>query len=79
MDGVEKELEEGAQFDETEIRTAVIQHHDLVDHGQFQMGGRIIHRYAGIFRQQDDEKGEDHEQQGAPAVCQKPGGLPPEK
>jgi hypothetical protein len=42
----------------------VIQHHDFVDHGQFQMGGRIIHRHAGIFRQQDDEKGDHHEQQG---------------
>ena len=41
---VEKQFAERPQFYKAEVRTAVVQYHDFVNHGQFQMGGRIVHR-----------------------------------
>jgi hypothetical protein len=53
---IEKHFEKSTHLDKSEIRAAVIEHHDFVDHGQFQVCGRIVHRHTGIFREQDNEK-----------------------
>ena len=52
-----------------EVGPAVVQHHHLVDHGQLQVGVRVVHRDARVLRQQDDREGrrDQHEQRPARA------------
>src|SRR6266542_4696633 len=53
------QLERGPVDDQSECRTAVIEHHHFVDHRQFQVCVRIIDGHASIFCEQDDEPAHD--------------------
>ena len=46
------ELQRGPVQDEGEVRPAVVEHHDLVDHGQFQVRVRVVHGDAGVLGQE---------------------------
>ena len=63
-----KQLERGAVQDHREGGSAVIQHHDLMDHGQLQVGVGIVERDAAVFGQQHDEHPADQEQQRGAGV-----------
>ncbi len=41
----------------------MVQHHDLVNHGQLQVRVRIVERHAGVLGQKDDEPARDDEHQ----------------
>ena len=40
--------------DERQVRTAVVEHHDLVNHRQLEMRGRVVDRNARVLGQEDD-------------------------
>ena len=48
------ELQRAVQ-DEGEVGPAVVEHHDLVDHRQFEVGVRVVDRNAGVLGQEDHD------------------------
>ena len=58
----DQQLERGRPFDQGEVASRVLQHHGLVDHGQLEMRGRIVHRQPPRLGQRhDEERGEGQE------------------
>ena len=50
-----EQLQRRAVEDHAERRAAVVEHHDLVDHGQLEVGVRVVERDAAVLGEQDDE------------------------
>ena len=59
-------------MNDRQCRAAVVKHHYLMDHGQFQVGIRIVERDAAVFGQQHDEHPADEEQQRCAGVHPEP-------
>ena len=57
---IKKQFIKGAKFYKRKIRAAVVKDHHLMNHGQFQMGCRIIYWYPRIFCQQNNKKGNNY-------------------
>src|SRR5262249_3428380 len=55
---VEQELQRRRELDQRQVTAGIFEHHGLVHHGQFEMGGRIVDRNAGIFRHCHHDRGE---------------------
>ena len=56
-----KQFQRRTVEDHAEGRAAVIEHHHLVDHRQFQVRVRIVERDPAVLRQQDDEPAQQHQ------------------
>ena len=67
QDGADdEELERRAVEHCRQGRPAVVEHHDLVDHGQLQVRVRVVERDARVLRQHDHEQARhDHDQRGS--------------
>ena len=50
----------------------MVEHHDLVNHRQFEMGGRVIDRNAGVFDQRDDQQAHGDERECRQRIAQVP-------
>ena len=50
------------QLDESQIRARVLEHHGLVDHGQLEMGTRIVDREATALGHDHDDEGHQGQQ-----------------
>ncbi len=59
---VQQLLDRRRPFDEREIGSGVLEHHRLVDHRQFEVRRRIVHRDASRFGDDDDEEAGEGEQ-----------------
>ena len=60
-----EELERAAVEDQPEGGPAVVEDHDLVDHGELEVRVRVVERDAGVLRQQHHEQRRaDHQQRG---------------
>src|SRR6266568_2406204 len=63
-----EQLERGGILDNRQGRTAVVKHHYLMDHGQFQVGVGVVKRDSAVLRQQHDEHPADQQQQRGAGV-----------
>ncbi len=77
--GVKKKLVEGTELDKRQIGPAVIQDHHLMDHGQLEMGCRVIYRNPRVFSQQHHEQGDHDQQQQCSGLGGKADGAAPVK
>ncbi len=55
--GVVEQLEAAGPFHQGQMARRILQHHGLVNHGEFQVGGRVVHRDARVLRQQHHDEG----------------------
>src|SRR5262245_6637277 len=62
----EEQLEAGSVEDRRQGRTAVVEHHHLVDHGQLEVRVRIVERDPAVLHQRHDEESRPHEHQSGP-------------
>ena len=46
---IHRKLQVGGMKNQTQIKPAVVQNHNFMNHGQFQMRFRIIHRHTAVF------------------------------
>ena len=70
-----EQLDGAAVEDEREVRAAVVEHHDLVDHRQLEVRVRIVDGDARVLREQHDEErsaaaSEDRRVRPTPQVAQ---------
>src|ERR1022692_94928 len=76
--GHQQELFDGrAPFDEAEVGSGVFQNHGLVDHGQLQMGGGVVHGNPAGFGDEDEEEGGEGEHLGGGEEMPGGGGSDP--
>ncbi len=61
--GEDEEFQRRSVENGTEGGAAVIEHHHLVDHGQLEVGIRIVERDAAVLGEQDDEERGHHQNQ----------------
>ncbi len=61
------DLQGRAVQDEREVRPAVVEHHHLVDHRQFEVGIGVVDGNARVLGQEDDQQGHGDQGQGEPA------------
>src|SRR5262249_28869030 len=53
----QKLLEGSAPFDEAEVGAGILEDHGLMNHGEFEVGGRIVDGDAAGFGDEDEEHG----------------------
>ena len=52
----QEQLQRRAVEDEAESRPAVVEHHDLVDHRELEVRGRVVDRDAAVLDQHEDSR-----------------------
>ncbi len=58
----DQQLERGRPLDQGQVAARVLEHHGLVDHGQLEVRGRVVHRQPPRLGQRhDEERGEGEE------------------
>ena len=63
---VEHQLQVAGGLDQREVAAGIFQHHRLVDHGELEMGRRVVDRNARILGQRhDDERDQGQRQRDA--------------
>ena len=60
----EPQLQGSRVEDAGEVRAAVIEHHDLVDHRELEMGCRVVNRDAAVLGEEHDQEGEGDQGEG---------------
>jgi hypothetical protein len=58
---VVEELEARCPFDQREVARRILEQHRFVDHGEFEMGGRIVDWDAGVLGEQHHDEGDGRE------------------